>query len=69
MVRRNYGAPSNGPVSLRAPGVAPDEDDIALPSEGAPRGWQAGPSSPYAPQPAYPRDRYAPPPERVEAPA
>ena len=64
-----YSAPSNGPVSLRAPGVAPDEDDVGLPSEGAPRGWQAGPSSPYAPQPAYPRDRYAPPPARVEAPA
>ncbi|MGA2055423.1 MAG: extensin family protein [Bradyrhizobium sp.] len=64
-----YGAPSNGPVSLRAPGVAPDQDDIPLPSEGAPRGWQAGPSSPYAPQPNYPRDRYAPPPERVETPA
>ena len=56
----DYGTPSNGPVSLRAPGVAPDQDDIPLPSEGAPRGWQAGPSSPYAPQPAYPRDRYAP---------
>ena len=64
----DYGAPSNGPVSLRAPGVAPDHDDIRLPSEGAP-GWQAGPSSPYAPQPAYPRDRYAPPSDRVEAPA
>jgi hypothetical protein len=65
----NYGAPSNGPVSLRAPGVAPpEEDDVALPSESA-RGWQAGPSSPYAPQAPYPRDRYAPPPERVEAPA
>ena len=65
----NYGAPSNGPVSLRAPGVAPpEEDDIALPSESA-RGWQAGPSSPSAPQAPYPRDRYAPPPERVEAPA
>src|ERR1700728_1539511 len=47
----DYAAPSNGPVSLRAPGVAPpEEDDIALPSEGA-RGWQAGPSSPYARQP------------------
>jgi Extensin-like protein C-terminus len=65
----NYSAPSNGPVSLRAPGLAPpEEDDIALPSESA-RGWQAGPSSPYAPQAPYPRDRYAPPPERVEAPA
>jgi extensin-like protein len=57
-----YGAPSNGPISLRAPGVAPDQDDVRLPSEGAPRGWQAGPSSPYAPPPAYSRDRYAPPP-------
>ncbi len=57
-----YGS-SNGPVSLRAPGVAPDQN------ESAPRGWQAGPSSPYAPQPGYSRDRYAPSvPERVEAP-
>ena len=65
----DYGAPSNGPVSLRAPGVAPDRDEIRLPSEGSPRGWQAGPSSPYAPQPSYPRDRYAPTsPERVETP-
>jgi hypothetical protein len=65
----DYGAPSNGPVSLRAPGVPPpEEDDIALPREGA-RGWQAGPSSPLAPQAAYPRDRYAPmPPGRAEAP-
>jgi extensin-like protein len=63
----DYGAPSNGPVSLRAPGVPPpEEDDIALPREGA-RGWQAGPSSPSAPQGPYPRDRYAPP-GRVEAP-
>ena len=65
----DYGAPSNGPVSLRAPGVAPDQDDIRLPSEGSPRGWQAGPSSPYAPQPSTQRDRYAPTsPERVETP-
>jgi hypothetical protein len=65
----DYGAPSNGPISLRAPGVAPDQDNIHQPNGGAP-GWQAGPSSPYAPQPNYPRDRYAPAaPERVEAPA
>jgi hypothetical protein len=65
----DYGASPSGPVSLRAPGVAPNQDAIPLPSEGA-RGWQAGPSSPYAPQPTYPRDRYAPAsPERVEAPA
>ena len=57
----DYGAPTNGPVSLRAPGVAPDQNGISLPSEGAPRGWQAGPSSPYAPSPAYPRDHYASP--------
>ena len=64
-----YGAPS-GPVSLRAPGVAPDQDGIRLPSEGTPPGWQAGPSSPYAPPPpSYSRDRYAPTsPERGEAP-
>src|ERR1700719_386759 len=31
-----YGAASNGPVSLTAPGVAPDEDDIDLPAEGTP---------------------------------
>ena len=65
----NYGAPSTGPVSLRAPGIAPDQDDIPLPSEGAPGGWRAGPSSPYAPHPTYPRDRYVPAsPQRVESP-
>jgi hypothetical protein len=58
----NYGAPANGPVSLRAPGVAPDQDGIALPSEGTARGWQAGPSSPYAPPPNYqPQAPYQPP--------
>ena len=72
--RPNYGtsddsAASNGPVSLRAPGVAADQNDIRLPSEATPRGWQAGPSSPYAPPPDDRRDRYAPrAPERVEAP-
>ncbi len=66
---QNYGAPGNGPISLRAPGVAPDQNDIRLPSEGSPPGWQAGPSSPYASQPNYQRDRYAPAaPERVAEP-
>ena len=32
----NYGAPSNGPISLSAPGVAPREDEIELPAEGRP---------------------------------
>src|SRR3981081_649836 len=31
-----YGAAGNGPISLTAPGVAPDEDDIELPPEGSP---------------------------------
>ena len=30
-------APSNGPISLTAPGVAPQEDEIDLPPEGTPR--------------------------------
>jgi hypothetical protein len=56
-----YGTPSGGPISLSAPGVAPDEDEINLPSEGRP----------YSPPQAYPpRGRYASPsPERVDAPA
>ncbi len=53
----DYGAPS-GPVSLRAPGVAAEQNEIRLPSE-APPGWQVGPSSPYAPPAAYPRDNPA----------
>jgi hypothetical protein len=53
----NYGAPPNGPISLRAPGIAPEQDEIRLPSEGA-RGYQSGAAPPpYAPPV---RDRYAP---------
>jgi hypothetical protein len=42
-----YGAPANGPISLTAPGVAPDQGQINLPPEGAPemRGGVVG--SPY----------------------
>src|SRR5271169_6638407 len=32
----DYGASSGGPISLTAPGVAPAEDDIDLPPQGAP---------------------------------
>ena len=32
-----YAAPSNGPISLSAPGIAPQEDDVDLPPEGAPQ--------------------------------
>ena len=50
----NYAAPSNGPISLSAPGVAPQEDEIDLPAEGAPG------QEPYRNAPAYPpRDRYS----------
>jgi hypothetical protein len=31
-----YGAASNGPISLTAPGVAPDEGEIELPPDGSP---------------------------------
>ena len=33
----NYAAPSNGPISLTAPGVAAQEEEIDLPAEGTPR--------------------------------
>jgi hypothetical protein len=57
----DYGTPSGGPISLRAPGVGPNQDAIPLPSEG-----YAPP--PYPPQP-YPRDRYGSPSQgRIEAP-
>jgi hypothetical protein len=34
----NYGAPAGAPISLMAPGVPRDEDEIDLPSEGTPAG-------------------------------
>jgi hypothetical protein len=57
-----YGAPSNGPISLAAPGVAPEEDEIDLPPEGVPGVSQPPPNQPYRgsypPTSAYPaRDR------------
>ncbi len=68
----DYGNPSNAPVSLRAPGVAPETNDIRLPSEGA-SAWQGAPVQPsYRAPPTYPsysRDRPAPSyQERVETP-
>jgi hypothetical protein len=60
MRQPGYRVPSGGPISLAAPGVAPVEDEILLPSDGAPYG---GP-------PVYPsRERYpAPYSERQNAP-
>ena len=61
----SYGVPSNGPISLSAPGVSPQEDDIDLPAEGA----AEQPS--FRNAPAYPsRDRYsAPSPSYSQSPA
>jgi hypothetical protein len=58
----NYAAPSNGPISLSAPGVGPQEDDVDLPPEGTPTsrdgGYVAAPS--YPPRDRYPRPSSAP---------
>jgi len=61
----NYGGQSNGPISLTAPGVAPQQDEIDLPPEGSPEprgekpyypGLPANPqrdnaAAPYSPAP------------------
>jgi hypothetical protein len=49
----SYAAPSRGPVSLTAPNVAPDEDEIDLPAEGASSLQQPG-ARPYPDAQAYP---------------
>ena len=61
----NYAAPSNGPISLSAPGVHPQEDDIDLPEQGVPQsrdprggGYRAAPS--YPPRERYPAPSSAP---------
>ena len=67
-----YGAEGNGPISLTAPGVAADEDDIELPPEGAP--GMSGPRYPSnvgprdpGPQAYPPRDRASTYPDRPNA--
>ena len=67
---RTYGAPSGAPISLSAPGIAPQEDEINLPSEGTP-GWRnpavQGPDT--GPRTYRSRDRYYQPyPERADVP-
>ena len=55
----NYAAPSNGPISLSAPGVAQQDDEIDLPAEGAPQ--MRAPRGGHMAAPSYPsRDRYPP---------
>jgi hypothetical protein len=44
-------APSNGPISLTAPGVPPEEDEINLPPEGVPEVRQPVVRGPYPVQP------------------
>lgn len=57
-----YGAATGGPISLTAPGVQPDEDDIGLAPEGAPELREPAGRSPYPNRQATPsRDRAAAP--------
>ena len=58
-----YGAPPSGPISLSAPGVPPDQDEINLPPDGTP--GYGRPSAPGTypatqtyPQQAYPQQAY-----------
>jgi Extensin-like protein C-terminus len=64
-----YGAGSNGPISLTAPSVAPDDQEIELPPDGTPGLRPPAGQQPYPGTQAYPpRDRYPPPyPERSSA--
>ncbi|MEA2916620.1 MAG: hypothetical protein QOJ15_8701 [Bradyrhizobium sp.] len=63
-----YGSGSNGPISLTAPGVAPDEGEIELPPDGTPGAELAPMNAPRYGAPAgrveaYPQnDRYGSPP-------
>lgn len=51
-----YAAPSNGPISLAAPGIAPQQDDADVPREPYPSISSApDPQPSYSPSPAAPR--------------
>lgn len=54
----SYAAPSNGPISLSAPGIATQEDDIELPPRGMPASRDGG----YMAAPSYPQPSYSQPP-------
>jgi hypothetical protein len=63
MRQPGYGAGSRGPISLTAPGVAPEPGEIELPPNGAPESAEQGGREPYGTQAYYPpRDRYPAPP-------
>jgi hypothetical protein len=63
MRQPGYGAPSSGPISLTAPGVAAQQNEIDLPPEGTPGLNQPVTRGPYMATPAYPpqRERYSAP--------
>jgi hypothetical protein len=67
---RAYGLSPGGPISLAAPGVAREEDDINLPPQALPGSRQSISRAPYVgnQSPSYPpRDRYSQPyPQRPE---
>jgi hypothetical protein len=69
MRQPSYGAPSGGPISLSAPGVSPEEDEIDLPPEGTPGLSEPPARGSYIGTQAYPpRDRTPTPyPERSGA--
>jgi hypothetical protein len=52
--RPSYGGAPNGPISLTAPGVAPEPDEIDLPPEGMPELREPAARGPYPPAQAYP---------------
>ncbi len=49
-----YGSAPSGPISLTAPGVPPEQDDIELPPEGTPGSNQPPGRESYIAAPAYP---------------
>ena len=53
---------SGGPISLTAPGVAPEQGEIELPPDGTPESAEQGVRQPYGAQAYPPRDRYSSPP-------
>jgi len=69
MRQPGYDAASTGPISLTAPGVTPEEDEIDLPPEGTPGLREPAARGPYMGREAYPpRDRaIAPYPQRPDA--
>jgi hypothetical protein len=69
MRQPGYGAAPGGPISLMAPGVAPEQEEIDLPAEATPGLREPAAQRPYMATPAYPpRDRTsAPYPARPDA--